>query len=101
MKLTKEQTDACAKAAYRGFAQNWRSGFDVVIDLDHPACRGEGRLGAGPIASGCRNDGDTLVWTNVAASDFGDSDPAKMSEAEFVSGYVECFGLIEIPDVDE
>ena len=65
MILTDEQSVACYRAAYEGFGRNWRSGFDVVIDLERPDCRGTGRFGARATSSGCAVAGDTVVFQKL------------------------------------
>lgn len=101
MILSAEQSRACYAAAYRGFAGRWRSGFDVVIDLEHPESRGSGHFGAGPIASGCATDGDAIVWRNVSIDDFGDWDVHGTTEADYIDMCMESFGCIEIEEQEQ
>jgi len=87
--LTRDESEECYRAAYRGFGTHWRSGFDVGID-EHGT--------AYPIASSCVYSGDTTVMRNVSESDFGDWAYPETTEDEFVEGCLDCFGLCEIPE---
>jgi hypothetical protein len=98
MQLTEAQSRACFAAAYRGF-KTFDRAFDVVIDLEHPNSRGAGRLGAGPISSGCANDGDTTVFPNCSINDFGDWNLDDATEEEFIDVCMESYGCIELPTI--
>lgn len=99
-KMTAEQSRACYLAAYEGFAKKWPNGFDVVIDLDRPDCRGAGRFGARAIMSGVHIDGDTIAFANCNESVFGDWDVSNTTAGEFVDGCMEAFGCIDIASDD-